>query len=364
MFQHVPQYVPQKNHFMQNYYLLALLILGLAACQSEPTNNEKPAAALSRINGKTMGSGYSIVYVDSISRDLQPTIEDFLKEFNAQLSTYDSTSLISQLNKSAQISLPAKSRYLIEILEISKTIHSQSDGFFNPAIKPRVNYWGFGYKEKRPRTESSPAEIDSLLAFTNFDDLVLTWSASRDSLQIVKKNPRLQVEFNAIAPGYAADIIAELLQQNGINNYLIEVGGEVLAKGQLPAGGFWRVGINPPTEGVAVNEITIAVELQNKALATSGNYRNFYKIGEQQVGHTINPKTGRPEQNQLRSVTIFAPTCAQADGFATACMASGLAKTKTLLAAQPQLSAYIIYIDEKNATQELWLNGAEAYLIK
>lgn len=349
---------------MQNYYLLALFILGLAACQNEPKNNGKPAANLSRINGKTMGSGYSIVYVDSISRDLQPEIEDFLKAFNAQLSTYDSTSLISQLNKSAQISLPAKSRYLIEILEISKAIHSQSDGFFNPAIKPLVNYWGFGYKEKRPRTESSPAEIDSLLAITNFDDLVLTWSASRDSLHISKKNPKIQVEFNALAPGYAADIIAELLQQKGINNYLIEVGGEILAKGQLPAGGFWRVGINPPTEGVAVNEIKIAVELQNKALATSGNYRNFYKIGEQHIAHTISPKTGRPEQNQLLSVTIFAPTCAHADGFATACMASGLDKTKTLLAAQPQLSAYIIYIDEKNATKELWLNGAEAYLVK
>jgi thiamine biosynthesis lipoprotein len=349
---------------MQNYYLAALLMLGLAACQNEPKTNEKAAPNLSRINGKTMGSGYSIVYVDSISRDLQPDIEIFLKAFNAELSTYDSTSLISQLNKSSQITLPAKARYLIEVLEISKAIHSQSNGFFNPAIKPLVNYWGFGYKEKRPRTESSPAEIDSLLAITNFDDLVLTWSATRDSLHISKKNPRLQVEFNAIAPGYAADIIAELLQQKGINNYLIEVGGEILAKGQLPAGGFWRVGINPPTEDVGINEIKIAVELQNKALATSGNYRSFYLMGDKKIAHTISPKTGYPEQNQLLSVTIFAATCAEADGFATACMASGLEKTKTLLAAQPKLSAYIIYIDEKNNSQELWLNGAAAYLVK
>jgi FAD:protein FMN transferase len=350
---------------MSKYLFLLSGFMFLVACTSESSSEQvKKTAQTIRISGKTMGSGYNITYIDSLASDYKPQIEQLLQTFNQKLSTYDSTSLLSQLNKLPTMRISAKEQYLITCIEIAKKIHKNTDGFFNPAIKPLVNYWGFGYKEKRPISNADPKEIDSLLRLTDFDKVELIWSAARDSVTINKTVAGAQLEFNAMAPGYAADLIAELLESKNVHNYLIEVGGEILAKGALANGKFWRVGINTPTEGAAYDDFQAVVELRDIALATSGNYRSFYEAGGKKYVHTINPKTGYTEQNTLLSASVFAPTCAEADAFATACMAMGIDKAVTMLEKQPTISAYFIYVDAQGNPQERWINKAKNYFLE
>lgn len=354
---------------MSKYLFLLVGLSFLVACQSERDSKngtakvEKTAQTI-RISGKTMGSGYNITYIDSVASDYKPQIEQLLLTFNQKLSTYDSTSLLSKVNAQASMRVSGQERYLIECIEIAKKIHQNTDGYFNPAIKPLVNYWGFGYKEKRPIANADPKVVDSLLRLTNFDKVELIWSPSRDSLTINKTVVGTQMEFNAMAPGYAADLIAELLESKNVHNYLIEVGGEILAKGALANGKFWRVGINTPTEGAAYDDFQAIVELRDVALATSGNYRSFYEAGGKKYVHTINPKTGYTEQNTLLSASVFAPTCAEADAFATACMAMGIDKAVTMLEKNPTISAYFIYVDADGKPQERWINKAKSYFVE
>ncbi len=344
-------------------YFTFLLLLFSAACASDPSGGKDGAGDMVRFQGKTMGSTYALTYQDSAGRNLQTEIESLLKDFNAALSTYDSSSRLSQFNRSgARLSISSKERYLIDCIELAKEFHSMTEGAFNPALKPLVNYWGFGYKEKRPVENASQAEVDSLLKFSNFDMLELYYTEGGDSVELYKQDSRLQIEFNAMAPGYAADLIGELLEEKGIKNYLIDVGGEILAKGSPSKGKAWRVGINVPQEGAATNSIQAAVDLQNMALATSGNYRSFYESGGKKYVHTINPRTGYTEQNDLLSVSIFAPSAALADALATACMAQGKAGAEAMLN-RLKISAYFIYLDPQGQPQELWLGSAKTYFV-
>jgi len=343
-------------------YLYLFSLLFLAACAQEGGSNGSTSKdELIRFKGKTMGSTYAVTYSDSAGRNLQSEVERLLADFNAALSTYDSTSRLSQFNRSAQLTISTKERYLLDCIEQAQEYHRITNGAFNPALKPLVNYWGFGYKEKRPIDKADPRVVDSLLAFSKFEYLELYYSDAGDSVLLYKKDPRLQIEFNAMAPGYAADLIGALLEEKGITNYLVDVGGEILAKGRP-----WRVGINVPQEGAATNSLQATVELQNQALATSGNYRSFYESGGKKYVHTINPRTGYTEQNDLLSVSIFAPSAALADALATACMAQGKIGAESLinrLHEQYNVSAYFIFVDPAGQVQELWLGAAKNYFV-
>ena len=347
---------------MQKFLLFGAMCATFWACQNPEPVNTKPTDI--KLVGKTMGSGYSVQYKDNMGRNFKSEIDSFLADFDKQVSTYRNDSYISRFNQSTELSAPADSiRHLYDLVSISREIYLKSNKYFNPAVKPLVNYWGFGYKEKKPLTEANPKIIDSLLKVINYEDII-SKPAENNILTLSKTNPKVQVEFNAIAPGYAADIIAKFLDEKQIPAYLVEIGGEIKAKGYFKDSTYWKVGINTPTENVDIDDIKTIVQLPNISLATSGNYRNFYTQNGKKYVHTINPKTGYTEQNSLLSVSVFTKSCADADAFATAFMAMGIERALPLAESLKELQVYFIYADSTNNLQEKYTNGAESLFLK
>ncbi|MEO0341311.1 MAG: FAD:protein FMN transferase, partial [Bacteroidota bacterium] len=211
-----------------------------------------------------------------------------------------------------------------------------TDAAFQPTIMPLVNYWGFGYTEKRAVTSVDSLRVDTLLSYIGLDKIQLT----EDSL--IKLNPDVQLDFSGIAKGYGADLIAERFKAKGINDYFIEIGGDVLANGLSPRGDDWVFGITVPLPEAGLMEFMTTAPLKNRAVATSGNYRNYFEVEGEKYGHTINPYNGFPEKNSLLSVSAFAKDGATADAFATACMVMGYEKASQLAEANPELEAYFI----------------------
>ncbi len=349
-------------NFRNLLILSSLIILGWQC--SNPTDKNQNQTNLIRLNGKTMGSGYNVSYRDSLNRNFQPQIDSFLQELNRQVSTYDSSSIISQLNTNKLLAWSnTENSHLTALLLISKQIYTNTNGYFNPAVKPLVNYWGFGYKTKKPIETADPKVVDSLLQIVDFQKISID-SNSKDSIFIRKTEPRTQVEFNAIAPGYAADKIAEWLMEKGINDFLVEIGGEIRAKGKSSAQFGWKVGINRPSPDAGLEELQAVVELNDISLATSGNYRSFYEKDGKKYVHTINPKTGYTEQNSLLSASVFAPTAAEADAYATSFMAMGLEKSSELIPKLTSLKVFLIFVDEKGEISERYINGAEKLFVE
>ena len=217
--------------------------------------------------------------------------------------------------------------------------HGATDGAFDPTVAPLVNAWGFGFKSGQL---PDSAQVDSLLALVGLRHIRLQEG------RVVKDNPLSILDFSAIAKGYGVDRAADVLRSHGIKNFMVEIGGEVVTEGTNEKGEAWRIGINKPVEdSTSVNaELQEVISLSGKAVATSGNYRNFYVKDGRKIAHTINPLTGYPVQQDILSSTVIASTCAEADAFATAFMVMGLKKAQEVLASQPALEAYFIYTDE------------------
>jgi len=309
-------------------------------------SNEKKQQLI-EFKGKTMGAGYSISYHDSLNRNFQVQIDSLLAVFDKEISTYREDSRLMEFNKSdSGIFISNDSpQHLLRNFKTSLTVFEISSGWFNPAIMPLVNYWGFGKGDKKGVENPDTALIDSLLKHCDFKSVSLLEQDS--GVFIRKSNPKTTVIFNAIAPGDAADEIGRFLEKNNIKNYLIEIGGEIRCRGKQSKNFGWMVGINTPKENAALNDMQVVVELNNVSLATSGNYRNFIEVKGKKYGHTINPISGFPEKNTLLSVSIFTSDCADADALATACMAMGMEKAWDMIAKIPGLEAYFIYSDDK-----------------
>ena len=257
--------------------------------------------------------------------------------------------MFNQENKAVKLSA---TKYFEANLKKSQEIFKASDGYFDPTVMPLVNYWGFGYTEKRPVARIDSPRVDSLLQFVGFNNL--SWE--EDLLE--KNRSHLQLDFSAIAKGFAVDEIGRYLSQRGIENYLVEIGGELVAKGVNQDGKIWNVGINVPRKDAKLNELAMAIPLENLGMASSGNYRIFYQGDGYDYAHTINPKTGFPEKSDILSATVLAPTCMMADGYATAFMAMGLEKAYTLALNTDDLEVVFLYTNEtgellEKATPEL-----------
>jgi thiamine biosynthesis lipoprotein len=273
-------------------------------------------------SGKTMGTTYNISFINSeknkiFKKILSPLIEQRLKEVNQAMSTYIPTSEISIINKTSKAqSFKISKDFSLNIkksLEISKL----SDGAFDITVMPLVNAWGFGWK-KRSGVILSSKEIDSLKNFVGFQHLSL------DSAILSKSNKNTQIDLSAIAKGFGVDACAQVLEDKNIENYLVEIGGEVRAKGKNERGETWKIGIETPAFGLksgASFEEIIAVS--NVGIATSGNYRNYYEIDGVKYAHTIDPRSGKPIRHQLASATVVAKTCMEADALATTLMVMG-----------------------------------------
>lgn len=280
------------------------LFISLISCKQEETYRD--------FSGSVWHTSYNVQY--EASKDLNDSILNVFKEVEATLSAFNDSSLISRVNKSHAPLMC--NTMLAEVFNESKRINLISKGAFDPTVGPLVNIWGLG--RNRDSVQSvSPVMIDSALARVGIDGCMIDASGL-----LIKKHPETEFNFSAIAKGYACDKISEMFNRNGLKNYLIEIGGEIVVKGYNPKNDSWRIMIESPlTEGQWDANV---IELADGAVASSGNYRNYREIDGRIVSHTISPFTGCPIQTDILAVTVVAPTCMTADAIATACMVMNL----------------------------------------
>ncbi len=294
-----------------------------------------------KFSGYTQGTTYSITYFDKYARDFKPEIEKILKDFDHSVSLWDSTSIISRINRGEENCLV--DAYFKFCFEKAIEVSSSTDGAFDITVGPLVNAWGFGLK-KKGKVDS--AMIDSLKHFVGYQ------LVSLKNKKVIKKDPRIQIDLNALAQGYSVDLIADFLKSKKIKRFLVEIGGEVYANDPKPNGDLWKVGIEKPVvEEGSENELKAIALIKNIAINTSGNNHKFFIENGIRYSHEINPKTGYPARNTLLSATVFAKDCITADAYATAFMVMGLEKTKLFLEKHAELMAYLIYSDEKGNYQ-------------
>lgn len=333
--------------------LLALLILVAIVYLLFLRHSKGNEKALYQHNeGTIFGTLYHAKYL--CARDLQADIEAELQKVDASLSMFNPGSTISKINKGESNQVD---EMLSEVLELSFSINKATDGAFDPTVAPLVNAWGFGFKNGQLPNNK---QVDSLLVLVGLSGIHL------EGNKLTKDNPLSILDFSAIAKGYGVDKAAQVLRSHNIKDFMVEIGGEVVTEGVNEKGEPWRIGINKPDDdSTSTNtELQDVISLSGKAIATSGNYRNYYIKDGRKIAHTINPKTGYPAQQDILSSTVMAPNCAEADAFATAFMVLGLEQAKQVLRTQPQLEAYFIYSDEKGNYQTWCTEGFNKLIVK
>lgn len=320
---------------MKKIIYIAFLTFTITSCiQSEDPN-------YLHVEGFTQGTTYHITYKSIDSINYKKDIEYLLAEFDTSLSTYNPESVISKVNRNESDKIDY---YLYTVLNKSKKIFDVTNGAFDITVAPLVNAWGFGFKNKEEMTSE---KVDSILEFVGFNLI-----SFNDSV-ISKKDPRVMLDMNAIAQGYSVDVVADFLEKKGITDYLVEIGGELKARGINPKGKDWRVGIDKPIENNLIpgENLQAIIKLSNKSLATSGNYRKFYEENGVKYSHTIDPKTGYSVNHSLLSATVIANDCITADALATSFMVLGLDKSYEMVMSMENIEAYFIYSDEKGNYQ-------------
>jgi thiamine biosynthesis lipoprotein len=310
---------------MRNIFIL-LMLLALAGCKNFHLG---PAV---KLTGAAQGTYYAVTYYDEEQRDFQQEIDSLLDAFDMSASVYQPSSVISLVNSNQSDTVDEIFREVflkgIEVAQIT-------DGAFDMTVMPLVNAWGFGFKDPEMLPED---KVDSIMQYVGYKKVSLNGD------RIIKTNENVMIDFNAIAQGYSVDLVGSFLEEQGIENYLVDIGGEVLANGKKPGLGLWKVGIEKPTENsTSPRTIKAVVSLKNRALATSGNYRKYYEKNGVRYSHTINPKTGYPVKHFMLSASVMARDAATADAFATAFMVMGLDKAKEMVAQRDDLEAYFIF---------------------
>ena len=306
--------------------------------------------AYHRNEGMIFNTIYHFTYEDR--EDYQSQIEAELQRFDASLSPFNPSSIISRFNRND--TAVVADAWFETVFARSKEVWRDTGGAFDPTVSPLINAWGFGFKTGAPVT---PETVDSLWHLVGMERMELVDG------RLHKDDPRMSLNFSAIAKGYAVDVVASFLREKGVKNFLVEIGGEVAAQGKNARGETWRVGIDTPDEAnVAGGEIEAVVMLDDAALATSGNYRNFRVVNGRRVAHTIDPATGYPVQHSLLSATVLAPDCMTADAYATAFMVLGVDKSLEIAARNPGIEAYLIYAVDSLTTSVAMTPGMKQYL--
>lgn len=290
------------------------------------------------ITGFTQGTTYLVKYENKDRKNLQPEIDSLLAGFDLSLSTYIPESVISKVNFND--SNAVLDNHFVKVFNKAQEVYEKSGGAFDITIAPIVNAWGFGFTEK---ADTDSAAIDSLLQFVGMEKVCIEHG------KVAKKYPQIMLDVNAIAQGYSVDVVSDFLEKKGIKNYLVEIGGEVRAKGKNPSNKIWIIGIDKPVDNNIIpgRVLQSKLRLKNSSLATSGNYRKFFEEDGQKYVHSINPETGYPVISNLLSVTVMAEDCMTADAWATAFMVMGMEKSIEHLSGQNELEAYLIYSDKK-----------------
>jgi thiamine biosynthesis lipoprotein len=302
-----------------------------------------------QIVGNALGTTYSIIYISDTETSYQQEIDSVFQVVNQSLSTYIPTSDISKINNGDSTIIV--DHMFQDVFKTSSEVYKASNGYFDPTVGVLANAWGFGPGEQ---LELDSLKVDSLLSYVGWDKVKLKHNGT-----IAKTHSEIRFDFNAVAKGYTIDRLGAMLDAKGVDDYLVELGGEVITKGQNRISGKqWSVGIDDPQVEVG-RQLKQIIELENGAMASSGNYRKFRVDPETGIKyvHTINPKTGYTKNSNILAASVVTNSCAEADAYATAFMAMDLEESKHLLENQDKLEAYIIYLNERGETQEFMTPG-------
>jgi thiamine biosynthesis lipoprotein len=330
------------------YVLLLSVAVMLSGCMTDSNKGEYHS-----LQGFTQGTTYHISYQHPTENDLHGEIDSLLKVFDSSLSSYDSTSIISGINRNIP-GIKTDSMFRTVFRE-SRRVYQVTGGAFDITLAPVINAWGFGPGQQR---DLDSAMVDSLLQYVGMDKVSLVGD------KISKSNPHVRLNVNAIAQGYSVDIVAFYLEDLGCRNYMVEIGGEIRTRGMNPKGNFWRIGVDRPEVGNMIpgKQLQVIVSMHNRSLATSGNYRKFYEKDGVMITHSIDPATGFPKVSSLLSVTVLTDECITADAYATACMVMGMEKAKKFIESQKGVDAYFIYGDEFGNYQVWYTDRMKKYI--
>ncbi|MBE0662203.1 MAG: FAD:protein FMN transferase [Bacteroidales bacterium] len=333
---------------MRNQLLTGLVFICLYSCQPTPPDQ------LFKFQGRAQGTYYEITYYDTKGRNFQPEIDSLLNAFNFSLSTYEPKSIISRINRDeADVEVD---EWFRTVFLKSVDVAEKTGGSFDFSVGPLVNAWGFGFTD---RIKINPHVIDSLLKFVGYKNFELQGN------KITKNICGSKLDFNAIAQGYAVDVVGDFLQSKGVKVFLVDIGGEVLAHGHKPDGSLWKIGVESPAdEASSSRELKAVIALENRAIATSGNYRKFYEEDGMRYSHTIDPFTGYPVRHSLLSASVLASDCMTADAYATAFMVKGVEPTIEFLKSNPELEAYLIYSADNGKIKTWASDGFQALIEK
>jgi thiamine biosynthesis lipoprotein len=324
-------------------FLLFLIIATVLIIRHRQPSN----IPFQRSEGMVFGTVWHATYQSDSA--LSHSIMQELSRVDASLSMFNPKSTVSRINSGESEETDSLFRM---VFTQAQQISEATNGCFDITVAPLVNAWGFGFKEGELPDSS---QVDSLLQFVGWDKLTLEGNL------LHKSDPRMVLDFSAIAKGFGVDQVASLMRRKGISNFMIEIGGEIVVSGHNPKGEKWSIGVNKPVEdSTSTNqEVETILHLTDCAMATSGNYRNFYISPDgRKLSHTIDPHSGRPVQHSILSSTVVAPTCSMADAFATSFMVMGLDEAKKVLSKHPELQALFIYSDE-NKELKIWKNLSE-----
>lgn len=333
---------------MKSLFIFIVFAFLLSACSPSPDN-------VAVISGSTMGTTYSIRWPKTHQKitpeEVQVKVDRLLNKLVSQMSTYDENSELSQFNAHLAPFKLKISREFSDVMALSFELNGLTNGYFDVSVGPIVNLWGFG-------PDKHPVSIPSNQQIIEAHKKIGLSSISLEGAVLAKREQRY-IDLSAIAKGFAVDEVARLLDDHGIDHYLVEIGGEMLAKGVKQAGVPWKIAIESPDFNL--RSIYEVLELSNIAVATSGDYRNYFELDGKFYSHSINPKTGNPTEHKLASVTVLDKTCANADALATAMLVMGLDKAKEL-ALKNEIKAYMIVRDEQSGFKEYMTPAFEGWV--
>lgn len=329
----------KKKLWLQVAFLLFLIVGTFAIVRQQNT------MPYHHDTGFIFGTIYNVTYQND--KNLKAEIEAELKKVDNSLSAFNEKSIISRINRNEDVEV---NDMFAHVFTLAEDISKETGGAFDITVAPLVNAWGFGFKNDIKPTKHS---IDSLMQLTGHEKVKLSGK------KIVKADKRIMLDCNAIAKGYGSDVVAALFRKKGVENFMIEIGGEVVTRGVNGKRVPWKIGVTKPVnDSLNTNqELQTVLNITNKAMATSGNYRNFYYKDGKKYAHTIDPKTGYPVQHNILSATVIADNCATADAYATAFMVLGLDRAKAVMEKHPELMAYFIYSDNKGENA-VWFSPA------
>ena len=354
----------KKVYLHTPLFFLCVVIVFLNACTEKQSKIEIEYTSL---QGLAQGTSFNIVYKDFKQRDFSRSIDSLLSVIDNSMSFYIDGSVISRCNN-AENSCELD-EHMLNVYWRSLSIFYETNGSFDPAVKPLVDFWGFGSDSILSTIDT--AKVDSILKFSNIGNFKLIETLTNSEVifmsdkifedaanyELRKVDSRSQLDFNAIAQGYTVDQISLFFEDKGVFDFMVEVGGEVRVRGVNPKGKLWTIGIDKPVYSSGERKLAAVLSLENKSVATSGNYRKYREIDGVKYSHTISPKTGFPVRDRILSATVVTYDCITADAYATALMVMGYKKAMSTIDNNDDIEGYIIYSDEKGNVKSYYSQG-------